>query len=245
MDDSQIVPGAPASDFAITGVRPLPDQIAEAIVVMIASGQLQSGQRIVEAELAERLNTSRVPVREAMRRLEAQGILATVPYRGTRVGAFGEREQAQAAEARIALEGLIFRQAARALRAAPSRVADLDQVLADMQCCVAANNRLALNRADLAFHHAMCRLTGNPILVTLWQAIAPHVLIAFGLSNARYPNSQAVLDQHIRLRAALLNAPLDDLPGLAERHVNGADLVAPASVGEQHTALTESHDGMN
>jgi len=238
MDGSRIAPGAPASDFAIAGVRPLPDQIAEAIVVMIAGGQLQPGQRIVEAELAESLSTSRVPVREAMRRLEAQGILATVPYRGTRVGAFGEREQAQAAEVRIALEGLIFRQAAEALRANRSRVADLDQVLAEMRCCLTANDRLALNRADLAFHHAMCRLTGNPILLTLWQAIAPHVLIAFGLSNARYPDSPAVLDQHVRLRAALLNAPLDDLPALAERHVNGADLVGPASGGEQQTIPT-------
>ncbi len=238
MDSPRVAPGAPLSDFAIAGVRPLPDQIAEAIVVMIAAGQLQPGQRIVEAELAERLSTSRVPVREAMRRLEAQGILTTVPYRGTRVGAFGEREQAQAAEVRIALEGLIFRQAAGALRADPSRVADLDHVLTEMRCCVAASDRLALNRADLAFHHAMCRLTGNPILLTLWQAIAPHVLIAFGLSNARYPDSHAVLNQHIRLRAALLNASLDDLPGLAERHVNGADLISPASIREQNTALT-------
>jgi DNA-binding GntR family transcriptional regulator len=226
-----------ASDFALAGVRPLPDQIAEAIVLMIAARQLQPRQRLVEAELAARLQTSRVPLREAMRRLEAQGILATVPYRGTRVADFSDREQAQVTEVRIALESLIFVQAAKAARLEPARLNELDQVLAEMRYCLAADDRLALNRADIAFHLAMCRMTDNPILLTLWRAIAPHVLVAFGLSNDRYPDSPAVLDQHLRLRTALMHASFEELEALAARHVVGADLVASATsfaVGEAH-----------
>jgi DNA-binding GntR family transcriptional regulator len=202
----------------------LPEQIATAIVLMIAGGALLPGQRLVETELAARLRTSRAPLREAMRRLEAQGILSTTPYRGTRVVSFDPASQAQVTEARIALEKLVIRQAAAVLREAPARAGELDAVLADMRRCVAARDRLGLNRADVAFHRAMCRIADNPVLLALWEAIANHVLISFGLSNARYPDSQAVLEQHLRLRANLASAELGALEGIAERHVLGRDL---------------------
>ena len=120
----------------------------------------------------------------------------------------------------------MFTQSAAAVRENPARLVQLDDVIAEMRDS-AAGDRLALNRADVAFHLAMCRLTDNAMLLTLWQAIAPHVLIAFGLSNDRYPSSAAVLDQHLRLRAALSAGDPKELEILAARHVTGADIISP------------------
>ncbi len=223
-----VTPSWPATcELGVPSVRPLPEQIAATIVLMIAAGSLLPGQRLLETELADRLRTSRAPLREAMRRLEAQGILTTTPYRGTRIASFDDRARAQVTEARIALEKVIVRQAARTIREDRTRLAELDLVLAEMRRCVAADDRLGLNRADVAFHRAICRAADNPVLLTLWEAIANHVLIAFGLSNTFYPDSQAVLDQHQRFYRALLTGRSAALEELAERHVLGRDLISP------------------
>jgi DNA-binding GntR family transcriptional regulator len=230
-----VAPAAPApvapADPDFPAARPLSEQIAEAIVSMIAAGTLAPGQRLVESDIAERFHTSRVPVREAVKILEAQGILATTPYRGTHVGEFGPREQAQLTEVRVALEKLIVRQAAALVRAHPQALASLDRALSRMAECVLTGNRIGLNRADVEFHRAMTLLTGNAILITLWGAIAHHVLIGFGLSNERYPDSAAVLAQHQKLRATLLSAPPETLESAIEAHVLGRDIPAGAAPG--------------
>lgn len=228
MQSAISLPGALRPEIEQPASRPLSEQIADAIVAMIAAGSLAGGQRLVESEFATRFRTSRVPVREAMKILEAQGILATAPYRGTFVREFGAREQAQVAQARIAIEKLVIRQAAAAARSDPAALEPLDQVLGWMSDCVLTGNRIGLNRADVEFHRRMCAMTGNAILITLWGAIAHHVLIGFGLSNESYPDSAAVLDQHRRLRAALVGAPLADLEGVIENHVLGRDIGASA-----------------
>ncbi len=222
------LPGSAWSEIDAPASRPLSEQISDAIVSMIAAGTLLSGQRLVESEFAERFRTSRVPVREAVKILEAQGILATTPYRGTFVREFGSREQAQVAEARIAIEKLSIRQAAVVARANPDTLEPLDQVLGWMADCVLTGNRIGLNRADVEFHRRMCALTGNAILITLWGAIAHHVLIGFGLSNDSYPDSAAVLAQHRRLRETLVAAPLATLEEAIESHVLGRDVPVPA-----------------
>ena len=64
----------------------LVEQVVDAFVKAAAEGQILPGDRIVEADLAKALNVSRVPVREALRLLESQGIVVNSPYRGMRHG---------------------------------------------------------------------------------------------------------------------------------------------------------------
>ena len=69
----------------------LGDAVADAIVSAVASGLLKPGQRIVEADLAAMLKVSRVPIREAIKILQAQGILNVTPNRGARIAEFDEK----------------------------------------------------------------------------------------------------------------------------------------------------------
>lgn len=205
----------------------LSEQVADAIVAMIAEGRLVGGQRLGEAEFADCFHTSRVPIREALKVLETRGILAGTPHRGTHVMEFGAREQTQVIEARIAIERIATVQAAARVRADPLLLALLDQVLGAMSACVRSGERIALNRADVEFHRRVYLLSGNAILITLWGAISNHVLIGFGLSNDRYPNSADVLAQHRRLRETLVSAPLAAVGDAVEAHVLGRDIPTP------------------
>src|SRR6185312_15420433 len=71
----------------VGAVRPitLVEQIVEALVRAAAEGRILPGERLVEAEISRRFDVSRVPVREALRLLESQGIVTNAPYRGMRL----------------------------------------------------------------------------------------------------------------------------------------------------------------
>src|SRR5687767_13758363 len=87
----------------------LVDQIVSTIVRGAAEGRFRSGQIVVEAELARELDVSRVPVREALRLLESQGIVVSEPYRGKRFMNVNREELRDALVVRAELEKLAIR----------------------------------------------------------------------------------------------------------------------------------------
>jgi DNA-binding GntR family transcriptional regulator len=204
--------------------RPLSEQVADVIVEMIATRALLPGERLAEASLAKRSSTSRVPVREAVKALDTQGIVISTPYRGTRVAEFDARHAEEVVAARIALETLIVRQAARNLREDPARLAGIDRVLSWMSDCVLTGDRFGINCADIEFHREVCLASDSAILVTLWGAMARHILIGFGLSNSRYPDSEAILAQHRGFRDLLVSGPLGALDSEVEDHILGRNI---------------------
>lgn len=86
-----------------------PDQVIYQLRDAIISGALKPGDRLLQAELADQLGVSRMPVREALRRLEAEGLVVLQPYRGALVAGLSSEELAEIYEIRIALETLALR----------------------------------------------------------------------------------------------------------------------------------------
>lgn len=199
--------------------RNLADQVADVIVDGIAGGALRPGQRLVETELARQLQVSRVPLRESLKMLEAQGILESEPHRGTHVAEFGETKMDQICEARVALERLALRSALPAYRAEPERIERLDAIIADMERAAERLDWAAISRADLSFHREICAVSGNAVVATLWETLARHVLIVFG-HEIRDERDAAILGpQHRRVREMLLNADMADLENEIEQHI--------------------------
>src|SRR5690349_9466815 len=113
-------PAEPAPQvLSMAPISGLAERAAEAIVLGVASGALQPGQRLVEVELARLLQMSRVPLREALKILEAQGIVESTPHRGTHIATFDEARIDEICEARLALEKIAMRGAMAAYRREP------------------------------------------------------------------------------------------------------------------------------
>ena len=199
--------------------RNLAAQVADVIVDGIASGALGPGQRLVETDLAQQLQVSRVPLRESMKMLEAQGILESAPHRGARVVEFDEAKIDHICEARVALEKIALRDAMQAYRSEPERVVRLDQVIAAMERAADALDWTAISKADLAFHHEICDASGNDVIVTLWETLARHVLIVFGREIRSERDAAGIGPQHRRVRDMLLTADLAALESEIERHI--------------------------
>ncbi len=170
----------------------------------IATGHLRPGERVVETALAERLGVSRVPTREALKVLAAQGILAGERHRGYRVAEFGPQTIAKVLEVRVMLETFLLRDAIAAWRAGQGSPAGLDAALLGMEAAAHLGDARASLRADLEFHRAIRRAADNEVAGALWDAIARHVVIIFSLEKYRDNDLAAVVRQHAALRDAIL-----------------------------------------
>lgn len=212
-------PTSTAAPLPLVRLRNLPEQVADAIVDGIAAGTLLPGQRLVETDLARQLHVSRVPLRESLKMLDAQGILDHAPHRGMRVAEFDDSKIDHICEARVALEQIALRDAMQAYRAEPARLARLDSIIEAMERAAEGPDWIAISKADLAFHREICAASGNDVVVTLWEALARHVLIVFGKEIRSERDAANIGAAHRRLRDMLLTANLGTLEAEIERHI--------------------------
>ena len=131
----------------------------------IAAGALEPGERLDEVKLTERFSVSRTPVREALSRLVAQGILIPGEKRGVRVAQYTREELAQVFEAMQEIEDACARIAAQRL----TLLARLEIETAQAACMAAAETgeRAVYQRANEDLHEAIYRATGNPYMAEI------------------------------------------------------------------------------
>src|SRR4051812_10300996 len=128
----------------------------------IVQGTLQAGSRISERSLASALGISAQPVREALRRLEQDGLVVTLPRRGTVVAEFGLERLAELGRIRAALEGVAAALAAE--RMSGEDLASLTRIVRGMRGATAAADTAALADLNERFHAILQGATGNMFL---------------------------------------------------------------------------------
>jgi DNA-binding GntR family transcriptional regulator len=203
----------PKSDQSTDTLRPgklasarserLSERVADAIVNLISQGHYQPGERITEEEIGARLSVSRVPIREAITTLEAQGILQLSLNRGARVAEFGERERKQVKQARVALERIAASDAMAAYRAQPELLERLEEVIFRMKLVSRRDDWVAMRDCDVQFHRELCTASGNRIVRTLWEALSRHITIIFGREISTEQDFAVVIAQHEKLLGIL------------------------------------------
>lgn len=106
----------------------------------------------------------------------------------------------------------------------PQNAKPLAAELREMKRVAGAGTRTELNRADVAFHRTICRISGNEVASTVWEALSRHVLVTFGLLNARYPDARSVVAQHRRLLRFLCSGDVADIARVLADHIAGRDV---------------------
>jgi DNA-binding GntR family transcriptional regulator len=149
----------------------LADQVKERLLAGIVDGTYPPDARIVETALARELGTSQAPVREALRGLEALGVIEITPFRGARVRRPSRQQLLEAYVVRTALEAL-------AARLAVPRLDDEDVVA--LEDHVQAMHRAAdradghgVAEADARFHDRILDVAGNATLKKVWASLEP------------------------------------------------------------------------
>lgn len=140
-------------------------RIEQALIEEISAGELAPGQRLDETGLAERFGASRTPVREALSRLTAQGILVQGEKRGVFVAEYSREQLSQIFEAMHEIEAACARIVAQRLNLLTR--SEIEAAQAECVAAAQAGDRAAYLRANEAFHLAIYRATGNPYMAEI------------------------------------------------------------------------------
>jgi len=216
--------GTPAAAFSearrMVPVQPrtMVEQAAEAIVSAAARGAFLPGDRLVEAEIARDLGISRVPVREALRLLESQGIVNSTPYKGMRLMEVTNTGVAALMRVRLALETQAIGEALTQ-PGGPARFKRLGQAAEDFVQAAETGDPALIVMADVHFHHELCRASGNAPLLALWQGLSRQLAVVWGLGR-QGRGATASGREHAALVQALLAGDRHGAADALADHVN-------------------------
>ncbi len=197
--------------------RTMVDQAAEAIVAAATRGAFLPGDRLVEAEIARDLGISRVPVREALRLLESQGIVVSTPYKGMRLMQVTNQGVAELTRVRTALESLAVREIVAA-GGGEARLAPARRAAAVHEAQLVGGDLAAIVGADVVFHGEICRASGNAVLHALWASLARQLAVVWGLGQGAR-RGEDVVNEHRKLLDCLAKADGAGALAVLERHL--------------------------
>ena len=176
-------------------------RIHRALRDMILSGRMAPGTRLRETELSARFGSSRAPLREAIRRLESEGLVRSDFWRGSRVAQYSASELFDL----YALRGLIEGHAAASLVGplpadAQARMAGhLDAMAAAAQ----AGQWLAVAQHDTAWHREIMLAAARPVLLQAWDSANGPLQMTFGQVAGAFYGREDIHDRHHAVLTAL------------------------------------------
>jgi DNA-binding GntR family transcriptional regulator len=193
-------------------------QIRERLLDRIACGQLQPGDRVVEARVAEEMSASSIPVREAIRELVAMGVLQSAPHRGAWVRQVSLSETMQAFQVRSVLEPLAVELAApQFLRRCRALRAVVQQIVR------AARQRdfASYQHHNQIFHRTLVEAAGNQVLLRVWDSLAFDVRTRFTMDYLTTVDPVAIALEHQPIVEALDRGAAEEAAELLRSHSNG------------------------
>ncbi|MEU4512166.1 GntR family transcriptional regulator [Nonomuraea wenchangensis] len=187
---------------------------------LILSGQYAPGDRLAEVELAELLGVSRTPVREALRRLAAEGLVELVANKGARVVEYPRDDLESIFELRARIEGLAARQAA--LAATPEDADRLHAIAVELREHAGQDDLDAVHRLNADFHQGLVRLGGSTLLAQQISMLihSPALLRTYGSFDREAMDRSA--GHHLEIAAAVRASDPDWAEAVMRAHLFSA-----------------------
>ncbi|MGH2680908.1 MAG: GntR family transcriptional regulator [Actinomycetota bacterium] len=199
----------------------LAERSAELIRERILTGDFASGDRLVEAKLAEQLGISRGPLREALKQLAAEGLVREEPRRGTFVATPTAEDVRDVYDLRVAIES----RAARLViaRGDPAALEVLRRAVEGIGAAAKAVDLQRLVRADYEFHETLCRVSGNRRLHEAFVRNASALRILLRLEEERFYGSfDEVWTQHRDLLDVVESGDASRAEAMVTEHLESA-----------------------
>jgi DNA-binding GntR family transcriptional regulator len=221
----------------IDDVPTVRSMVAQKLRNAIMSGTFKPGQRLVERELCEMTGVSRPSIREALRLLEADGLVTTIPHRGPVVSTISLEEAKQLYAARAVLEGFAGRECARLHDPAIAR--RIGDALAKLKAASAASDLVATLEAKTEFYAAIITGCGNTFVERMLRPLHDRITL-LRITSMSQPKR---INKSLREVTAIWRAIQSGDQDLAERccvdHVKAAAVAALSMIEQSSAQMTD------
>jgi DNA-binding GntR family transcriptional regulator len=176
-----------------------PDGVYRVLRTAILDGTVPQGGQLREARIAADLGISRSPLREALTRLEEEGLVVKIPFRGAFVAEVSARDVAEIASVRLLVEPYAAELSREALRG--PGMTSMRQTIDDLHRATAEHDIPASVDAHLRFHRFFYDLSGHGLLQSLWNGWETRLRLYLTVDHGSYSDLHDIAVEHERLAA--------------------------------------------
>lgn len=197
---------------------PLRDVVFNTLRKAILRGELKPGERLMEIQLDNKLGVSRTPIREAIRKLELEGLVLMIPRKGAEVAQITEKNMQDVLEVRKALEELSVQLACE--RITPEQVEEMKMAAEDFRKVLKSGDVTKIAEADVKFHDIIFAATNNQRLITLLNNLREQMYrfrVEYLKQKECYPQ---LLEEHDKLIALISGGEVEEACELMGCHID-------------------------
>ncbi|MCL6547288.1 MAG: GntR family transcriptional regulator [Alicyclobacillus sp.] len=199
---------------------PISDRIRLLIRQRILDGTYKAGQRLLETDLAKEFRVSRTPIRDALRRLDGEGLVEIIPRKGVVVTGMSPDEVLDIFELRMALETLAVRKACQ--RITPDIARFLQELLDQMDQARIEGLEDELSNLHIQFHLTIYRTAGSPRLYDMLSSLTDAIQ-RFSKNTYRVSGrDQQAMSEHRQILEAIIQRDEQRAAELTEQHIRAA-----------------------
>ncbi|NLW58756.1 MAG: GntR family transcriptional regulator [Firmicutes bacterium] len=211
----------PLVPIKLDSYKPLRELVFETLREAIIKGQLAPGERLMELQLAEELGVSRTPIREAIRKLELEGLVLMVPRKGAYVATFSMKDVVEVFEIRGALEGLAAALAAE--RITDEELEELQRQLVKSSELIEQADLNGMVEVDTGFHQILYQASRNQRLAQIINNLRDQIQ-RFRQTSLSYPGRmKSALEEHREIVDAISARDPELARRLAQEHIENAE----------------------
>ena len=214
---------------------PLRDVVFYTLRQAILKGELEPGERLMEMQLAEQLGVSRTPIREAIRKLELEGLVVMIPRRGAIVAKITEKDLRDVLEVRSSLERLSTELACE--RMEDNTIIELTKAEEAFEAALNQDDITLEAQRDVEFHDVIYKSTGDLRLIQMLNNLREQ-MYRYRLEYLKYDLAhQTLIEEHELIIGALSKRDKETATNIIVRHVSNQELTVLKKIQEDNFVL--------
>ncbi len=212
---------------------PLRDIVFKTLREAIVTGELKPGERLMEIKLANEMGVSRTPVREAIRKLEQEGLVRLTARKGAEVAPINAKDLKEVLEIRKALEGLACQMACQ--HATEEQIQDLSRINQDIEKAIGDGDIERIARLDALFHDRIGVYSSNTQLIMILSRLKEHIYRYRLEFIADTRNKRQIIEEHEKIIQDITNKNEKAVRRDIEHHIEGQEryILNTLSTGEK------------
>ena len=208
-------------DVEMDEFLPLRDVVFKTLRKAILTGKLKPGERLMEVHLANRLGVSRTPIREAIRKLELEGLVIMIPRRGAEVAQITEKSLQDVLEVRRSLDALSVELACD--RISQEELARLKEACEHFEKVTRTGDASEIAKADVDLHDIIVEATGNQRLQQLVNNLAEQMYRYRFVYIKDTAKHQKLIEEHQIIYESILSGNKERAADAARTHIDNQE----------------------